>query len=275
MARRLLPRIAIVLAWLCSSGLHAQAAPAPPAWLAGAALQERLAQPSAEVYWSGLPLRQALSRFSRAARVAILVDRRIDPGQKVDLSLSTMPLREALDQIAEHLDVGMSLPGALVYYGPAEVASRLWTLAELRREEARRLPASAGRKFLQAERLAWPDFATPRDLLTQLASQSGIELLGLEQVPHDLWAAADLPAIPLVDRLTLIAVQFDLTFRIADSGDRVTLVPVPDDVAIVRSYPAGREPEALAALRRALALRPETSDACLEIGNNLKALGAY
>ncbi len=56
-----------------------------------------------------------------------------------------------------------------------------------------------------------------------------------------------MPAIPLVDRLTLIVVQFDLTFQIAADGRGVTLVALPDDAAIVRSYPAGKRPQDLAA----------------------------
>ena len=48
-------------------------------------------------------------------------------------------------------------------------------------------------------------------------------------MPHDLWAAADLPPISLVDRLTLIAIQFDLTFKVAEHGKRLELVPVPEN----------------------------------------------
>ena len=55
-------------------------------------------------------------------------------------------------------------------------------------------------------------------------------IAGLDQVPHDLWAAADLPPMSLVDRLTLIAIQFDLTFTIAADGAQVELVPVPQNL---------------------------------------------
>jgi hypothetical protein len=51
-------------------------------------------------------------------------------------------------------------------------------------------------------------------------------------VPHDLWAGADLPAMPLVDQLTLIATQFDLTFEFAPDGRSVALVPIPEDIAV-------------------------------------------
>ena len=100
------------------------------------------------------------------------------------------------------------------------------------------------------------DFATPRELLSRLAESAGIRLEGTEQVPHYLWSAADLPALPLVDRLTLIAVQFDLTFRIAADGRSMELVPVPDRVALVRRYPGGRDHEVLA--QRWSQLAPES-----------------
>jgi hypothetical protein len=126
------------------------------------------------------------------------------------------------------------------------VTARLRTLALLRQEDAAGLPEDAEETLSHARPLAWDDFATPRDLLRGLAEASSIRLEGLEQVPHDLWAAADLPALSLVDRFTLVAVQYDLTFRIAADGRSMNLVPVPDRVAVVRRYPGGREPEQLA-----------------------------
>jgi len=44
----------------------------------------------------------------------------------------------------------------------------------------------------------------------------------------------------------LIAVQFDLTYRVARDGRAVELVPIPEDLAIVRRYPGGRDPQQLA-----------------------------
>ena len=221
------------------------AAERPIAWLSGTALQRELARP-VDLFWSGLPLRRGITDLSRTRRVAVLIDRRVDPGQELAMNVSGMPLEQVLRGIADHQGFGLSWLGPVAYFGPRHVTSRVRTLAQLRREEARRLAAAAGRKFLVPERVGWGDFATPRDLLSQLAAQSGIEISGLEQVPHDLWAEADLPPLSLVDRLTLIAGQFDLTFQVAADGSAVALVPVPDDVVIERRYPGGRQPDQLA-----------------------------
>ena len=103
------------------------------------------------------------------------------------------------------------------------------------------LPPAAAKKFFEQKSMAWDDLTTPRELLEKLGSENGIEIAGLEQIPHDLWAAADLPPLELIERLTLIAGQYDLTFEVSADGNRITLVPVPEHVELVRTYPAGRQ----------------------------------
>jgi len=193
--------------------------------------------------WSGVPLREALRDFCGAQRVAVLLDR---------LVAADVPLRQALERIAEDRGLGMTLVGPVVYFGPPEAAAKLRTLAALGLEQVRRLPPAAQRKFLLPEPLEWDDFATPRELLEGLAREVGLRLAGLERVPHDLWAGAELP---LVDKLTLVAVQFDLSCTISPGGDTITLVPVPDDIGLVRSYPGGSRPQQVA--QRYAALAPD------------------
>jgi hypothetical protein len=217
----------------------------PTGWLTGSALQKRLSG-SVNIDWGGNPLRQALRGLSEAQQVAVLVDRRVDPGRRIDLQLTATPLATALHAIANGRQLGVSQFGPVAYFGPPGATARLRTLALLREEEVERLSPNAARKFLAKKPLAWEDFATPKDLLGRLADDAGIELAGLDRVPHDLWAAADLPPLSLLDRLTLIVNQFDLTFQVSEDGSKVRLVPVPEDVGITRSYSAGQNAEATA-----------------------------
>jgi hypothetical protein len=233
------------------SGLATAATQPSTAWLSGAALQKQLAEP-VDVFWSGTPLRQALGSLSHSQRVAVLVDRRTDPGQALQIKRNGLSLDRVFLEIAQNRGLGLCWVGPVAYLGPARATARARTLVALRREEVGRLPPAAGRKFLLPKRTRWDDFATPRDLLSQCAAQSGIEIAGLELVPHDLWAGADLPPLSLIERLTLIAGQFDLTFQIAADARAVALIPIPDDVMIVRTYPGGGKPEQLADRYRAL-----------------------
>ena len=243
--------IAALAPWTAAVG---PAAAAEVAWATGPALQRRLAAPL-DIVWSGNPLRQALRGLARAEHVAILLDRRVDPDERLELKLAAVPLAEALRQIARSRQLGVAMLGPVAYFGPPEAAARLRTLAALREEEVRRLGPAVARVFLQAKPFAWDDFATPGALLGRLAEEGGVDIDGLSRVPHDLWAAAELPPLPWVDRLTLLAIQFDLTFAVVP-GDRrrVELVPLPEAVALVRSYPGGLDPDAAA--KRFAALAP-------------------
>jgi len=225
----------------------------PDGWRTGPALAKQLATVVPNARWSDAPLRRVIHGLSYAGRLAILVDRRVDPDQRLDLTLHDASYEDILRQIGEDRGFGMTVLGPVIYLGPPDASTRLRTISLLLRQEARKLPAEAERKLLRAARMRWPDLAAPRELLRTLAQDEGIALAGLEQVPHDLWGGADLPPLSLIDRLLLIAVQFDLTLKLAPDGRGVTLVPIPEDVAIVKEYPGGRQAQQLAAKWAALA----------------------
>ena len=241
----------VVLAAGVATWYTAAEATAANSLLTGVRLQKRLAHP-VDLVWSAKPLGTALRSLSQIQDVAVLLDRRVDPGQEINLSLPGVPLEGAMRQMAESRKLGVTMLGPVAYFGPPGVTSRLRTIAAMRREAIDKLPAALKRKFLIPRSMAWHDFATPRGLLEDLAAEEGLELFALELVPHDLWAGAKLAPAALCDRLTLILVQFDLTFQVAADGRRIKLVPLPDDVSLVRSYPAGSQPsltgEKLAAL---------------------------
>jgi len=258
------PQAMIVFSYICTVLVLLASAPsagsgetgkaAQSMWLTGPALTKRLSAPM-DIVWSGKSFRAALESLSQAEKIAIVLDRRIDPDAPVDVAISGKPLAEALAAIAQHQNAAVCTVGPVVYIGPPAAARRLRTLVWLRSEEVKTLPAETAKVWTRSRPFTWPDLAEPRQLLAQIARDSNIELKGLELVPHDLWAGADLPPLPLVERLSLVAIQFELTFTIAADGKTVTLVPIPDDLAIVRSYDGGRQPEQLA--KRYASLAPE------------------
>lgn len=230
---------ACLLAVTLCRGVCAQAPKST--WLTGRALEDRLNAVIPRAFWSAMPLRNVLHTVSTTQGVAILADRRVDPDRTVSLTLNDATVAELLERIAKDHGLGMARLGPVTYLGPPAVAARLRNLALLRQQDVARLPANAAKRFRHSEPLAWNDFATPRELLSRLAESADVAVEGLEQVPHDLWAAADLPSLPLVDRLTLVAVQFDLTFRIAADGRSLELTPVPEHLPAARRNPGGKD----------------------------------
>jgi len=226
-------------------GGYCETVQAETVWLTGTTLRKQLDQP-VSFTWSGTPLRKALENLSQLQQVAVYIDRRVDPGREVELACDNRPLKEAFGLLAQHTHLGVCLFGPIVYFGPADYTARLRTLAELRREDLRKLPSAVGRQFSSAKRMQWDDFAQPRKLIEQLGQASGIEISGADRIPHDLWAGADLPPLALIDRFTLLLGQFGLTFKISADAKTITLVPIPDDLALVRDYPGGRQPKVVA-----------------------------
>lgn len=227
-----------LLAAACSALLVAGVqADEAPAWLTGPRLERQL-DSHLRVHWEGVPLARALNNLARAQRLAVLLDRRLDPSQKLSVSLVDVSLREALERIAQSRGLGVSLLGPVAYLGPPSSARRLRTLAALGNQAVQRVPAEQRNHWNRRWPTRWSRLTTPQELLSTVTEQTGVEIRGMELIPHDLWRGGDLPPLSLVDRLTLIGAGFDLTIRIAPDGRSVTWTPIEEPVRMVRSYRA-------------------------------------
>ncbi|MBL9091557.1 MAG: hypothetical protein JNL96_10055 [Planctomycetaceae bacterium] len=236
---------------LCGAMLYGGGALCAPA-TTQQELQRRLAA-TTSVTWSGAPLREALTARCAAGGVGLVIDRRVDPGAPLELSAVDEPLESVLRRAASAQHCEIAVVGPVVYFGPAATARRVRTTAALRRQEAQNLPAAIGGKLLQPAALAWPELSEPREIVTASAAEAGLRLVDAERVPHDLWPAADLPALPLYERLTMILAQFDLAYRVDAAAGTMTLVPLDDRPTIERRYTVAGDPAATIARWRAAA----------------------
>jgi hypothetical protein len=82
----------------------------------------------------------------------------------------------------------------------------------------------------------WQDLDVPVDILRRAAAQFGCEVDGLEQVPHDLWAGATLPEATIAEAVSLVLIQFDLTFAWGAGAERIEVVPIPSSVVFEKAY---------------------------------------
>lgn len=185
------------------------------------------------VFWTDVPLRQGLSRLGEVQGVPIFLDRRVDPDQRLTLSLDAPSLRHALEALAEKLALGVSYFEPIVYLGPPAAASRLRTLAALRRDE---FPPQDRRRNLRKPP-AWPALSAPREILRDLCVEAGLSLKNLEEIPHDLWPEVRLPAMPWTDRMTLVLIGFDRTFQVDPTSNSVAFVPITGEPTLTRRLP--------------------------------------
>lgn len=209
--------------------------------LQGEAAYRRLKQSvgPAGMVWKGTPLREVLEGLAQSSRIAFILDRRVDPGQPVDLLIEKGSLLEAFVRIAQDRGLGICLVGPVVYLGPPAAAERLNTLIAMAEEHLQTLPNEMQKRFLEESPLSWPDLTSPRDILADLAASAGVSVVHGDRLPHDLWAKGSLPPLSLTRRLCLVLHQFDLSFQVQAEGQELALIPLPERIALVRSYPAG------------------------------------
>lgn len=212
------------------------------------------------VTWQAQPLRAAMHSLAQSQRVSILIDRRLDPGTPLTGQFQDATLAELLERAAESAKGAATALGPVQFLGPADATARLRTLAAMLAEKSKSLPADVRQKLGRKQPLVWSDYATPRDILTQLSEEIGWRWRDLDSVPHDLWAAVETPPLPWTDRVTLVLSQFDLTVDFDPPRSELAVVPLPERIAIERRYPGGASAE-----RRAEEFRQRIPAAAVEV----------
>ncbi len=213
-----------LLAGLIGAGALGASAAEPPTFLTGPAFRRGAAQ-QVKIAWRNAPLRDALGSLEAQTRLAIWLDRRIDPGQTIDFNAENEPIEQLLPRLAKPIGAAAIVLDSVFYVGPAETAAALPGVLQERKRELRRLPAEVQRKFAIKTASQWPDLTSPRELLDALQAKRRIRINNAKDVPHDLWAGRSLPPLGLVDQLQLILAGFNATFRFADDGKQIIITP--------------------------------------------------
>lgn len=165
--------------------------------------------PAVTATWSGVPLRTVARRLGDLARRPVILDRRLDPDTSVTLDIRDAALVDVLEQIALPLGASCAVLQTSIRIVPGRAAATLVASDAERTRVIAALPLVSRRLAGRRAPWAWEDGARPHDLIERLADEAGIDLTGLDDIPHDHLAAAELPALPLAERLDLLLSQFD------------------------------------------------------------------
>lgn len=238
----------LLLAYFSTNSLQAED---QAAWKTGLAFRQQLSS-LVGFQWSGsATLRPSLASLARSQQVAIWLDRRVDPDQPVEMGIHDVSLRQALRIVAGRIGCGVCFVDSVVYIGPPSITEKLATLAAMRRDEAQQLPTAARTKLQHAQPWTWDEASAPKELLAAIAEEANLKISEADRLPHDLWAAGDLPSLAVTDRMSLLLAGFDLTFDIAKDGSAIRPTPIPGQVSLQRTYtPRGAIATATAKIAR-------------------------
>ena len=173
---------------------------------------------SVQATWTRVPLRDWVHRVATLAGKPVILDRRIDPDHAVTHTARGEPLIDVIRAVAKEAGAVIEeLPGAL-RLAPADASGLASAAAADRDRRLAAIPASQRKPLLEAAPWTWPAGARPRDLVTAALAEAGLSVEGLDAIPHDHFPAAELPPLPLAERLDLVLAHFDR--RIVWSADR-------------------------------------------------------
>lgn len=203
-----------------------------PQWISSVELRRFQAQSRLTVQWSGQTLRGALQGLAERAaapkRLAFFLDRRVDPEQIFNLSVEASRWDELLERVGRSNGSAVQQIDTVFYLGPPRSVKKLAALLHRQRQMMRKLPRQRQRALLRREPTNWNELTEPRGLVKKLAEEGGMQVEGLERIPHDLWPAVELPPLTLSDRLTLVLFGFDLTYRTNATGTKLEVVPMDE-----------------------------------------------
>ena len=217
------------------------------------------------------PLREFLNELTSERPIAVLLDRRIDPSQKVSTNLSVDYFDDGIQQIAEEIGADISIIADTIVIGPPETTRSLRTRVALLREELKQSSLSVKRQFalLREIPIVWEDLATPQELLESTAKKYDVTIENIDEVPHDLWAAGAISDANFPQAMTILLSQFNLSFEWIDESS-VRIVPAPTDSFVTETH----RPKGMTVAEASKLVRQSLTHAKVRIDNEtLKVTG--
>ena len=195
-------------------------------WRTGRQLDEGLREPISLV-WSEAPLRATLNQFSKDHRIAIFLDRRIDPGTLVSAMVRNVNARQLLWLVARDNGWGVCRLDDVLYVGPEETAATLPLLWDELKRESSRLKRKTNVPWHKSIPMTTNRFTVPGEMVSQFAVQHQFQLIGTD-IPHDLWQPLDLPKMRLDQQIGLYVVGFGLWLKRNGNGEPLEVIAFPD-----------------------------------------------
>jgi hypothetical protein len=196
--------------------------------------------------WANIELRDLLKKIGDERRIAILLDRRVDPTVQLPLNLTNSSLREGVRDLARLIGADISVAESVVYVGPPAATQRLRSLIELRSSELSAREASIPEKrrgeLAARHTVTWQDLDSPVEIVQRIADRYRLKIGHLDLLPHDLWVANTLPSVSAAESLSLVLIQFDLTFAWTGkaegggTGQGIELVSAPERPVIEKRH---------------------------------------
>ena len=139
-------------------------------WLSKKELSDNNSLP-VSVMWRDAALRDRLMRFSQNQRVAIFLDRRIDPSTIINLTSNQVTTEQFLLNIARKAEIGICQIEDIYYLGPQKTANSLASTSEALLKAANKFGKRTQLRWNMNKPLLTEAVVNPKQLLLEIAKR--------------------------------------------------------------------------------------------------------
>lgn len=195
-------------------------------WLTGKDLDQEN-QLAFSASWTDAPLRSRLTAFANQRKIGIFIDRRVDPGLQINISMSQVTSEQFLWEIADRCGIGVCRIEDFYYLGPLETAATLPHVWKTLKGETSKLRRASPVQWTDSQPMKFNSIVSPRNLIQDLAQEYDFHPTNLDEISHDVWFGFELPAMSLDSRIAILTVGFDKWYRRSSNGKTITIVDFP------------------------------------------------
>jgi hypothetical protein len=182
-----------------------------------------------------LSLQKAIHHLTQQTGLMIVVDRRVDPDQRLSSVTLGPKVHLALNQLTANRELSWLPADDVVLLGPSSTIDRAatqmmvaWHVLDSKLE--------ANHPLLRRLAITWPQLTTPQEALAQIARQWELDVTGVA-LPHDLWPERKLEEVRVTTALGAVLMGFDLGFEIDPRSRKVLTFPLPVELSATKNYP--------------------------------------
>lgn len=196
-------------------------------WLTGRSLDQKLKLGLTAIA-SDVPLRERLVGFSRRHRIAVFLDRRVDPSLSVTLALRHVTAEQLLWAIADQCELGVCRLDDFFYLGPKQTAACLPEAWRELSSSSKAIGSSGNQHWRNEAPLASATPAYFPALLRELTKSAKISIANPAAVQHDYWNSFSLPTMSLEKRLAILLIGFNAWPELDPKEPQFSIVSFPD-----------------------------------------------
>jgi hypothetical protein len=173
-----------------------------------------------QVNWYGGEFADQIIELAKLQRIGVWIDRDVDGTQSINLAVRDATFEQILWLAAEQAEIGVAKLEDAFYLGPKSRAARLQFLFDelLRQAKSDVKAPEIRRKLIAKIDPSSPMFAEPQVWIWNLMNERGLNIIGAEQISHDVWPSQELPPMPLIQAVGLWTVGFDLWPTVDNEG---------------------------------------------------------